>query len=85
MLRTEVWLADAQRIDHAGSLEWTASNDRMMWSDETYRILGYEPQGCLATYQEYLSRVNPEDRKHVRWVLESATAVSKTLEIENID
>ncbi len=36
------------------------SQDRLLWSQETYRIFGLRPGGPL-TYQTFLSRVHPDD------------------------
>ncbi len=82
LMRTEARLAEAQRIAHVGSWEWVENSEDMMWSDEIYRILGYEPQGCLATPQEHLMRVHPEDRERVRKTLEQASATGESFELE---
>src|SRR5690606_27269463 len=36
------------------------------WSDELYRIYGYEPQSRSITAEFFLSRVHPEDRDRVQ-------------------
>lgn len=54
----------------------------MMWSDEVYRILGLEPQGCPATYGEYLRRAHPEDRWRVRRALDGMAAKGAPFDIE---
>ncbi len=82
LVRTEDRLAKAQRMAHVGSWEWTAGHDSMMWSDEVYRILGLEPQGCPATYGEYLRRAHPEDRWRVRRALDGMPLVDKPFDIE---
>jgi PAS domain S-box-containing protein len=49
--RSEAYLADskakleeAQRIAHVGYWEWDLTSNRVIWSDETYRIYGLRPQ-----------------------------------------
>jgi PAS domain S-box-containing protein len=59
-------LAAAQQIAHLGSWEWDLRSDRVVWSDELYRIYGLEPQSCPITYESFLNRVHPDDRAHVR-------------------
>lgn len=82
LVHTEDKLARAQRIAHVGSWEWAAGGDGMMWSDEIYRILGYEPRSCSAIHREYLERVHPEDRGRVRQTLDGALVTSKPFDIE---
>ena len=63
---SERMLADSQAAAHVGS--WEAMIDAegvrrtLVWSDETYRIFGYEP-GAVAVDQDlFLSAVHPDDR-----------------------
>ena len=58
-------LAKSQEIAHVGSWELDLSKNRLIWSDEVYRIFGLEPQEFEATYEAFLNRVHPDDRKAV--------------------
>ncbi len=58
-------LADAQRLARLGSWEWDIPRNVVTWSDELYRIYGYEPQEFVPTYQRFLERVHPHDRESV--------------------
>ena len=63
-LRTsESMLADAQAVAHIGSWEWHVGAERITWSDELYRIFGLEPGEFVATYEAWLGRIHPEDRR----------------------
>jgi two-component system cell cycle sensor histidine kinase PleC len=61
-------LAAAQTIAHIGN--WTHNKiDRAHeWSDEVYRILGYEPGSVEPCYGNYISQVHPNDRERIRSV-----------------
>src|SRR5690606_9593474 len=63
--RAERSLAIAERTTHIGSWVWRPPQDAVYWSDELYRIYGYEPQSRTITADFFLSRVHPEDRDHV--------------------
>ena len=63
--RAERTLAIAEQITHIGSWEWRPAQDVVYWSDELYRIYGYEPQSRTITADFFLSRVHPDDRDHV--------------------
>ena len=64
--RSEVRLAEAQRVAHLGNWEWNIAVDDLWWSDEIYRIFGLSQQQFGATYEAFLASVHPEDRDRVR-------------------
>jgi PAS domain S-box-containing protein len=80
--RGEAYLAEAQRLSHTGSFGWNVSTDELIWSEETYRILGYDlkQRPSLALVFE---RVHPEDRTFVRRKLEESAAAASHLDMEH--
>jgi PAS domain-containing protein len=54
-------LAEAQRIAHLGSWEWEVQTDRLIWSDEVYRIFGVQPSEFKPSYSTFLSLVHSDD------------------------
>ncbi len=62
---SERGFAEAQKIAHIGSWDWNIVTNESYWSDETYRILGYNPQGFKPNYNAFLRYVHPDDRKYV--------------------
>ena len=63
-------LTDSQVAAHVGSWETTLTADGtrgpLRWSDETYRIFGYEPGAVTVDYPLFLSAVHPDDRALLR-------------------
>src|SRR5436190_859754 len=42
---SEAYLAEAQRLSHTGSWAWApATGEIRYWSEETYRVLGFDPE-----------------------------------------
>ena len=58
-------LAEAQRIAHVGSAEWDIATKAVNWSDEMFRMFGYEPGEVQPGYEAFLQRVHPDDRRAV--------------------
>jgi PAS domain S-box-containing protein len=58
-------LAKAQQIAHLGSWEWEIQTGKEQWSDEQYRIFGYEPGEIPASYDLFLNVLHPHDKAKV--------------------
>ena len=56
---------DAQQLANMGDYDWHIESDENSWSDQLYRIYGYEPQEFNASYDRFLSMVHPDDRDAV--------------------
>jgi formate hydrogenlyase transcriptional activator len=63
--RREAYLAEAQRLSHTGSWAWNVRTDALFWSEEIFRIYGYNPQETGPTWEQLLQRVHPEDRPQI--------------------
>lgn len=74
-------LRDAQAIAHCGSWEWNIAEDRVDWSDETYRIFGIEP-GKPLSHQDFLDRLHEEDRPRIEAIIADAVQDPKSFEFE---
>jgi PAS domain S-box-containing protein len=65
--RSKDYLAEAQRLTHTGSwaLDGTTREARY-WSEEMFRIFGFDPQQGFPERDQWLQRIHPEDREKVR-------------------
>jgi hypothetical protein len=70
--RSEMYLAEAQRLSHTGSFGWDPVSGEIYWSDETYRIFECEPM-IKPTVQLVLDRTHPDDRVHLRQIIDRAS------------
>jgi PAS domain S-box-containing protein len=65
--RSEGYLADAQRLTGTGSWAWNvATRQGVYWSQENYRLLGFDPEGGIPSNEAFYQRIHPEDRERVR-------------------
>jgi PAS domain S-box-containing protein len=70
--RSEAGLAEAQRMAHLGNWEWDLRTGEMWWSDEIFRIYGFEPRALVPTFEELMEVVHPADRQLVAERIEAA-------------
>jgi PAS domain S-box-containing protein len=65
--RSEAYLAEAQRLTHTGScaIDGT-SRETLYWSEEMFRLFGFDPQQGLPMWDQWLQRIHPEDRDKVK-------------------
>src|SRR5437899_5924228 len=80
--RSEAYLAEAQRASHTGSFGWSVSSGHIVWSDETFRILEYDPAN-KPTVEVILQRTHPEDRSFVQETLDQAARDRKAFEFDH--
>jgi PAS domain S-box-containing protein len=71
--RREAYLAEAQRLSHTGSIGWKPDSGEIVWSDETYRIFGYDGS-VEPTIDSVVARVHPEDRADFKAVVNRSLA-----------
>ena len=58
-------LNEAQQLAKLGNWELDLINNKLVWSDEIYRIFNRHPQEFEATYEAFLNYIHPEDRELV--------------------
>ena len=71
--RSEAYLEEAQRLSKTGS--WarvSATGEMRYWSEECYRVLGFEPQDGLPRFETFLQHVHPDDQRRVWETAEKA-------------
>jgi PAS domain S-box-containing protein len=79
--RREAYLADAQRLSHTGSFGWRPDAGELVWSDETYRIFGYDST-VKPTIDSALERIHPQDRALAQQVIDRASQAGTDFEQE---
>ena len=63
--RSEAYLAEAQRLSHTGTAVFNDTTI-LYWSDETYRIFGFDPRNGLPSREAALQTIHPDDRERVQ-------------------
>ena len=64
--RGEAWLSQAQRLSHTGTWVLDGTTRRFLyWSDESYRIWGFDPQRGLPSRDDMWGRIHPDDQERL--------------------
>ena len=71
--QSEAYLAEAQRLSQTGSWAWTPETGEISyWSEECYRVMGFDPLGPLPRFETFLQRTHPDDQAAARQRFEEA-------------
>src|SRR4029077_7872158 len=79
--RRKAYMDQGEALGHTGSFGWHLATGELIWSDETFRILGYE-RTAKPTLDFVFKRVHPEDVSLVQRVIENAKA-GESLDFEH--
>ncbi|MEA3107887.1 MAG: hypothetical protein QOI88_2492 [Gammaproteobacteria bacterium] len=80
--RSEAYLAEAQRLSRTGSFGWNLSGGEMYWSDETYRMVGFD-RSTKPTFELIYQRIHPDDRAFVQQILDGAFRDGTSVDFEH--
>jgi PAS domain S-box-containing protein len=79
---SEAFLAQGQRISHTGSWSWNLSSGALEWSEEHFRIFGFDPETTKPSYELFLDTVHQEDRSFVAQALDEAVREKRGFDME---
>jgi PAS domain S-box-containing protein/putative nucleotidyltransferase with HDIG domain len=76
-------LKEAQRIAKIGNWELNLVNNKLLWSDEIYRIFEIAPEKFGASYQAFLYAIHPDDRDAVNKAYTASLETRNAYEIDH--
>jgi PAS domain S-box-containing protein len=80
--RSEAYLAEAQRLSHTGTWAFNETTT-LYWSEESYRIWGFDPLHGLPSREAMWQRVHPDDRDWVRQEARDARRQKRDYAVEH--
>ncbi|WP_304611204.1 PAS domain S-box protein [Salidesulfovibrio brasiliensis] len=80
--QSEARLVEAQRIASVGSFERDLSTNELWWSDEFYRLLGYEPGEVEPGPEHFEAKIHPDDLAEYRNKRDEALASGESHDYE---
>jgi formate hydrogenlyase transcriptional activator len=69
---SEAYLAEAQRLAHMGSWAWSPDQGTRYCSEESYRVLGFDPRDGLPRFEDFFQRIHPDDQPGFRELIQTA-------------
>src|SRR5882757_901217 len=82
LLRSEAYLAEAQRVSHTGSFGWDVASGQIFWSEETFRILEYD-RTIQPKVELVFQRTHPGDRARVQQIIDRAVQERTAFDFEH--
>ena len=72
---------NAQELAHMGDYDWEIASDTNTWSDQLFRIYGYEPGEIEPNYERFLSMIHPDDQERIKAIHQEAYATGEPYEM----
>jgi PAS domain S-box-containing protein len=79
--RTAAYLEETQRLSATGSFAWDVVTGRRFWSDQTYRIMGFDRR-AKPDVDQLIERVHPDDRAVAQQQIDDAARGANNLDYE---
>ncbi len=70
LIKNEAIMKKSEQLAHFGSWESDATTNLVRWSDETYRILGYQPGEMTPSMERFFVKIHPEDVDAVKLMMQ---------------
>ena len=81
--RSEAYLAEAQRLSHTGSWAFNVATRQIVhWSQEHFRIFGFDPQQGIPSFETFRQRMHPDDQARATDILERAVRERTDYELD---
>ncbi len=78
---SEERLTESQKIAHIGNWDQDFVKKTLFWSDEAYRIFGYEPRVFTPSLKRFFKAIHPEDLDELRSAFEDLRDKREPFEI----
>jgi two-component system cell cycle sensor histidine kinase/response regulator CckA len=79
---SEARFNEAQHIAHIGNWEWDTLTNNVYWSDELYRIYGYQPHEISPDYGLIVAAMHPDSRQEFLEAIAAALKGQRPFEMD---
>ena len=78
----EMELTEAQRLAGVGSWQWDAKIDKVIWSEELYRLVGRDPKLPAPSFKEHPSLFTAESWERLQGIVKEALQTGAPYELD---
>lgn len=82
VIAKEALMKEAERLARFGSWQYDLVKGKCVWSDEMYRILGYDQTGSEMSFDDVLAKVHPDEREQLATTYQNACNSLNELKFE---
>ncbi len=82
LLKSEKHYKEAQRIGRVGSWEWNIATDTIIWSEEYYELVGFDPKKSPPNYAEHLKVYTLESQARLDAAVKHQTKTGQPYEVD---
>ncbi len=82
LIENERELTEAQRVGRIGNWSWDIATDTIVWSDEYYRIFGFDPKKKPPKYEEHLKVYTSESAARLDAAVKKNAEMGKPYELD---
>ena len=75
--------SQAQQIAHLGHWELDLNTGKILWSEETFRILGFKPYSIEASLERFLECIHPDEREKVSEIIHQSLLLVEPYKINH--
>ncbi len=79
---SDLKLSLALKAAKAGIWQWDHATNQVTWSEENFRLLGYDSKTCEASYDCWLQAIHPDDRDSVHHYIAQVFKEQRDLYLE---
>jgi PAS domain S-box-containing protein len=81
--RSQAYLTEAQRLSHTGSWALDVASRRAIHSsEEHHRLFGFDPDGDMPVWEDWVQRIHPEDRERAMGTIEQGIRERRDFEMD---
>jgi len=78
----QAMLVRAEQIAETGSWEWNIASDKLIWSEQIYRMFGEDPGQFIPDYPSFFAHLYPDDRQLAQQAIDNALSNIRPFNLE---
>lgn len=83
ILKNHIKFKEAQRIGKIGSWEWDIASNKMIWSQEQFRLFGEDRKKSILTLEHYLAHLSEQEQLRTRSLITAALEGKSNYAVEH--